>query len=202
MNHQSAIAKKFSISNQEVGELLKAWLAISFAFGVVLGGFDFSLSFLFRLFAAAITVGVGFLLHELGHKVVAQRYGIRAEFHAFNRMLLLAIAMSFFGVVFAAPGAVMILGRTTKEQYGKISVIGPIINLVLAVCFLPLIFLLTMPALKQIASYGFTINAWLGLFNLIPVWEFDGRKIYAWNKLVYACVLCAALGLMIVSFLL
>ena len=31
--------------------------------------------------------------------------------------------------------------------------------------------------IKLISYYGFIINTWLGLFNLIPFWMFDGKKI-------------------------
>ena len=29
---------------------------------------------------------------------------------------------------------------------------------------------------------GYFINAWLGLFNMIPFGNFDGKKILAWSK--------------------
>ena len=57
-------------SKVEVRDLMKAWIAISIAFGIVLRSGTFLNSFLL----AGITVGVGFLLHELAHKVVAQHY--------------------------------------------------------------------------------------------------------------------------------
>ena len=64
-------------SDIELQDLFKAWLAISVAFGIVLGGVDnlFSFAFINDFLIAALTVGVGFIFHELGHKVVAQRYG-------------------------------------------------------------------------------------------------------------------------------
>src|SRR3989344_1536941 len=115
-------------SNLEKKELIKAWLAISIAFGIVLKGTN--LGFIQNFILAALTVGVGFLLHELAHKVVAQRYRCWAEFRAFDQMLILAVLMSFFGFVFAAPGAVFIKGFVTKEKNGKISVAGPITNII------------------------------------------------------------------------
>ena len=173
------------MSEEELFEILKAWVAISLAFGIVLTADIFSQDIILSLILAALTVGIGFLAHELAHKVVAQRYGCRAEFKAFNGMLVLAVVMSFFGFVFAAPGAVFISGVVNTERNGKISLAGPLTNLVLAMIFLILSFVVSSGFVGQIFSYGFMINTWLGLFNMIPVWNLDGAKILKWNKLAY-----------------
>ena len=78
---------------------------------------------------------MAFLLHELGHKLVAQKYGCQAEFRSFDQMLILAVIMSFFGFILAAPGAVLIQGRVSRKQNGIISATGPGVNLSLAVMF-------------------------------------------------------------------
>src|SRR3989344_1749993 len=104
---------KIKTSKEEIRDLIKAWIAISIAFAIALNNpFDNPLNLFFQnLIVAAIAVGFGFLLHELAHKVVAQRYGCWAEFRSWDLMLLVAIALAFFaGFVFAAPGAVFISG--------------------------------------------------------------------------------------------
>ena len=123
-----------STSEIELKDILKAWIAVSIAFAIALSKSVFSSELYAKFILASLTVGIGFLLHELGHKVVAQRYGCFAEFRSFDNMLLLAIAMSFFGFIFAAPGAVMISGRVDKRKNGKISAAGPIINLIWLCC--------------------------------------------------------------------
>ena len=145
---------------------------------------------------AAITVGTGFWLHELGHKIVAQKYGCFAEFRSFDQMLFLAVVMSFFGFVFAAPGAVMIHGPVGVRRNGMISAAGPIVNLVLAFLFLSVLLLYPIRILTLIAFYGFFINSWLALFNMIPMGNFDGAKVLRWNKKVYGIIVAVALGLM------
>ncbi|MCX6707928.1 MAG: hypothetical protein NT001_07415, partial [Candidatus Woesearchaeota archaeon] len=66
-------------------------------------------------------------------------------------------------------------------------------NIVLALIFLGLIILMGNNMLFQ---YGLLINSWLGLFNMIPIGNFDGKKILRWNKGVYALVVVAAVILL------
>src|SRR3989338_9073468 len=97
-----------STSEHELKDIAKAWILVSAAFAILLRS---SIGSFFQSFLLAfLTVGVGFLLHELAHKLVAQHYGCFAEFRAFDFYLWMAVLMSYFGFVFAAPGAVFITG--------------------------------------------------------------------------------------------
>jgi len=191
---------KINTSERELKDLLKAWIAISIAFAVVLNKFPtlraLGLNFYEVFIISAVTVGTGFLFHELGHKFVAQRYGCFAEFRSFDQMLMLAIFMSFFGFVFAAPGAVMINGPVGLKRNGKISAAGPIVNLILSFAFLSIVFLFPAGLMKVISYYGFFINSWLALFNMIPVWNFDGAKVLRWDKKIFGMIIAAALILL------
>jgi Zn-dependent protease len=190
-------AKKheFNISKKEIKDLTKAWIILSLAFAIVFQGLSFTYEFFLAFLVAAITVGTAFIFHELGHKLIAQKYGCFAEFRSFDNMLFLALLMSFFGFIFAAPGAVMISGPVGVKRNGKISAMGPGINLSLAVIFL--IFHFLSP--NVITFYGFLVNSWLGLFNLIPFAMFDGKKILRWNKFVYGMMVGIALILMMLQ---
>jgi Zn-dependent protease len=184
---------KFQTSNIEINSLLKAWLAISVAFAIVISN-RFTNNFFLMLITAALTVGLGFIFHELAHKLTAQKYGCFAEFRSFNTMLILAIAMSFFGFIFAAPGAVMIQGDVNQKKNGKISISGAAANLGLAIIFLILGIL--FPSLTFITNYGVMINAFLALFNMIPVWNLDEQKELKCNKPAYFAVVIIALLLL------
>jgi Zn-dependent protease len=188
-------------SDFELKELAKAWVAISLAFAIVMVGFSLTQQFLSAIVISAFTVGIGFLLHELAHKLVAQRYGAWAEFRAFDQMLLFAVIMSFLGFVFAAPGAVFIHGRLDRRKNGIVSVAGPLTNLALALLFLLAGSL--FPFFPQaLIHYGFLINAWLGVFNMIPFGNFDGRKVLDWSKTAYGVAVAAGLVLLFVSHML
>lgn len=180
-------------SNIEIKDLAKAWIAISIAFGIVLSR---QLNLINAIIIAGVTVGTGFLFHELGHKFMAQRYRCWAEFRSFDPMLLFAILISFFGFVFAAPGAVMISGYVDMEKNGKISLAGPLVNYILAIIFFVVLQLTGI----TLAVYGFMINSWIGLFNLIPFGNFDGSKILRWNRYVYFGMVIFGIVLLMVSF--
>lgn len=184
---------KIKTSKLEMVDIAKAWLALSLAFALVFSGITllngtinniFSVSFGIMFLVSLFTAGIGFLFHELAHKIVAQRYGCLAEFRAFDQMLYLAVGLAaLVGFIFAAPGAVMIAGQITRKENGIISAAGPLTNFVLGSAFLGLMFFL--PSFDFIFSIGFQINFWLGLFNMIPFWNFDGKKIWNWNNYVW-----------------
>jgi Zn-dependent protease len=177
-------------SQIEKQDLFKAWLMLSIAFAIVMGGFSLTFQFAIQMAIAAITVGTGFLLHEMGHKFLAQQYGCVAEFRANMQMLVLAVLMSFFGFIFAAPGAVFIGGKHVGvKENGQISAMGPLMNIVLALIFLG--FLFHFPD-SILVYYGFLINSWLALFNMIPFAIFDGAKILKWNKIVYGSMVAVS----------
>ena len=113
-------------------------------------------------------------------------------------MLILAIVMSFFGFIFAAPGAVMISGYVSRAKNGIISAAGPLMNVVLVLVFILL--LLSLPSYRQIFGFGATINSWLAVFNMLPFWHFDGAKVLAWNKLAYGALLAAGIMVMLLSY--
>ncbi|MEK6940045.1 MAG: metalloprotease, partial [Nanoarchaeota archaeon] len=192
--HKAIEIRKIKTSRMEIVDILKAWLALSLAFTFIYAGASvlggdiqkiFSLHFISIFFISMFTAGIGFLLHELAHKFVAQHYGCAAEFRAWDQLLYLAVGLAvFIGFIFAAPGAVMISGMITRKENGLISAAGPATNYVLAMLFLGLLYLL--PQWSNIFATGFSINIWLGIFNLIPFGPLDGRKVFYWNKIVWS----------------
>jgi len=181
------------MNKKEAWDLLKAWFILSLAFAIIFNkGKLLDSSIIFTFIISAITVGLGFILHELGHRTLARRYGATAEFVANNTMLGFALLMSFFGFIFAAPGAVVIRGYLTKRKYGYISLAGPLMNMILGTIFLVIALLIPTQTILIIASVGMQINYWLALFNMLPFSIFDGAKILRWNKIVYFIMLAVS----------
>ncbi len=189
--------KDFSIDAIEARHIAISVLVVSVAFAWG------AKNFLAEFALVALAVGTGFVLHELAHKYVAIGYGAKAAYRAWPFGLLLALGLAFAtggGFVFAAPGAVIIFGRRiTLEQNGKISLAGPIANFAIACLFVSLAVL--FPALSQPALFAARVNAFLGLFNLIPVFPLDGSKAFAWSKPAWLGA-CALLGGMLAFLIL
>ncbi len=151
------------------------------------------------LLGSALAVGSGFTLHELAHKVVAQRYGHWAEFRAqFGNLLLSYLLVASTGILFATPGAVLIQGRVTPRENGIISLVGPAVNFVIAAAVWPFTWVTdTDTPLQRVLGVVAYANALLCVFNLIPVGPLDGRKVMRWNGFVYAASVLLAVGLFV-----
>ncbi len=202
--------KYFKFSKKELIHLAVSTIALSFAFALILyrneiyaNGFNFRLIFFIN---SLIIVGFAFILHEeLGHKLVAQKYGLWAEYRAWPTGLFFAVAlavMSRGGFVFAAPGAVMIsnvkksgLGyeyiNVSDEKMGKIGIAGSVVNIALAIIFL----ILTMFFASEVFSLAATVNVWLALFNMIPFGPLDGAKVMNWSKKIWVLTIGVCLAL-------
>ena len=187
----------FKFTSSEVRDLIIAFFFISLCFGILYSGrnTDVLISILPIIM---VGVGLGFILHELGHKFVSMHYGYWAEFKLWPQGLIFALVTSFFGFVFAAPGAVYTYANyMTDEINGKISVAGPIVNIILAIIFLIVasgvyesaFYSETSLLLFQICSLGFSINSYLAVFNMIPIGNLDGSKVFNWNILIWVVVI-------------
>ncbi len=180
-------------SRIEIYEISKALFAVSLMFAIAFAGLSLNLVLIFPI--VLLTVGIGFVLHELGHKFLAQKYGCWAEFRSNNQMLLVGLLISFTGFVLAAPGGVYIRGAS-RSQHGRIALAGPLVNIILASLF----GILNLLFPSMIFKFGFSINALLGLFNLIPFPPFDGHAVLQWNKFAFGIALFLAATLFALSF--
>ncbi len=207
--------KRFSnfsarFSKKEIEDIIIAWVGLSFAFAVVLYPLG-KTGFIFYFLASLIVLGVAFILHELMHKFVAQSYGYEAQFRMFPFFLILAVVMALLiGFVFALPGATIFEPDPREpytdpkgftERYGKISLAGPLIDIVAGFVFLGLFFLLYSiigtPS-SVIAAFGYLVTGlgtfisfYLAAFNMLPLGSvsfigLDGYKVWRWNKIYWA----------------
>lgn len=190
-------------SKVEIRDILISILALSVAFTIlyrrnssILGFFEYYLGDsmkYFGLFGLSVAIVVlSFLFHEFGHKFVAQKHGLWSEFRMWPAGLFLTLITSILGFLFAAPGAVMIYGNVDSSTNGKISIAGPAVNLVMS----------AIGILGCLATNGTgwvvfflmlaNLNAFLALFNLLPIPPLDGSKILPWNLPIWICAIALA----------
>jgi Zn-dependent protease len=213
---------QISFGRREIRDLLLSSIVLSVGMALVLGGrkgdpltlptgidaFDWPAFFTILPFAALATIPA-FILHELAHKLVAQKKDLAAEFLVHPWGLSLAmLSPALFKILLAAPGVVEIYDeralrqaelsplerREQRRDAGLISVVGPMVNLILAYAaflldgaFRSAGHIVRVPA-SEASGIGNTafelimlINVVLAAFNMLPINPFDGRKILRWS---------------------
>ncbi|MFC4549169.1 MULTISPECIES: metalloprotease [Halorussus] len=185
-------------SGREIRDLAVAWGALGLAFGILLGGGQRLLyrpsSLVTVLPMSMVTAGLGFLLHELAHKVTAIKFGQVAEFRADYGMLFLAVVGAMAGFLFAAPGAVYHRGRATPRENGLIALAGPLTNVALGILFLP-VAVLFGGLLGTAGDFGVYINFLLAGFNMIPFGPLDGNTVKDWSLTAFVAAGVPCFGL-------
>ena len=194
------------------------WMGI--AFGIAIAGgisaFKDLVSLRTTIIEALVIVFFAFVFHELAHRVAARRYGFPAVYRVWIPGLILAMGAAMLGWLFAAPGGVVIqIAENTAEnraKLGKSALAGPVVNMVLAVVFAVAFIIAaswiayskssTGNETSQIQTYlldityiGAEINAWLAFFNLIPWGNFDGFKVFHWNRKVWIILFIISIAL-------
>ena len=182
----------FRFTGKEIRDLIISFIVIALGFTILYSNGDYShVTLIFPV--VMIGVGAGFIFHELGHKFVAMHYGYYAEYELWPTGLLIALVSSFFGFIFAAPGAVVIYSNgMEKKTNGLISIAGPIVNIVLGLIFFLIlgslgdfIYTETGAIVYLICVLGTRINFFLAAFNLLPIPPLDGSKVMAWSVPVW-----------------
>ncbi len=153
------------------------------------------------------TIGIflaSFMAHEMAHKFVAQNYGMWSEF----RMTSMGYYLSAMAILFSLPifgtGVVYTSGTTNTEHSGKTNMAGPLTNFVIAATLSIIsIFLFAFGILYPwgiLLQYGVQLNAFLGLFNMIPIQPFDGATVRYWNSRVWIALTIGLLFMLILGY--
>jgi Zn-dependent protease len=141
-----------------------------------------------------------FILHELAHKFTAKYYGLWAEF----RLSLIGLMVTLISAIsplikIISPGTVFVSGEASRAALGKVSLSGPIINMLLSIIFLIINMSSSTSPFKTIFAWGSIINAYVALFNLIPFSILDGVRIFWWNKYIWTVTFLFTLILVVID---
>ena len=180
-------------SKTEINHLTLATLAFTLALafmfsGGIMGALSDPSAFLVYGVLALITFTPGFLIHEIAHKIQARKYGCWAEFRASPSGLRFGVFLAaILGIVFMAPGAVMVAGNTTREQFGKVALAGPVSNVVLWCIGLAsaVAFGGGGGIVDDVIYYWMWANGILGALNMLPFGPLDGKKIKTWSDVMF-----------------
>ena len=102
------------------------------------------------------------LIHELAHSFVARARGLQAS----------SITLFIFGGVSNLAGD----AKSATTEF-LIAVVGPLTSFVLAGIAFAVASFVDEPRISVVASYLFSINLLLGIFNLIPGFPLDGGRV-------------------------
>ena len=195
----------FRFTGKEIRDLIISFIVIALGFTILYSNGDYShVTLIFPV--VMIGVGAGFIFHELGHKFVAMHYGYYAEYELWPTGLLIALVSSFFGFIFAAPGAVVIYSQGMDEKTnGLISIAGPLVNIALGLIFFLILGSLgdyvytdTGAIVYLICILGTRINFFLAAFNLLPIPPLDGSKVMSWSVPIWLITFAVAAILVLV----
>ncbi|MEM0053907.1 MAG: AN1-type zinc finger domain-containing protein [Nitrososphaeria archaeon] len=184
-----------SFSPREKLELLFATIIVSLV-GMSFLGWSFNT---FELIFALIAFALSFFVHEIAHKISAIRAGLIAFFKLDTVGIILTFISTFSPLKIIAPGSVVILGYLDLRAMGKISLSGPLTNIVIGSILYPLRFF-SVPFSNAINAICL-LNLWIALFNLIPLGILDGKKIFVWDKRVWLVTFLFTLFLLLSTYI-
>ncbi|MGC9209729.1 MAG: site-2 protease family protein [Acidilobus sp.] len=200
---------------REIGEPL-SWLIGILSTAIALEGLRaFSLSTYVSIYSYYIVgVVIGMVIHELMHRNVARRYGLRSRYVVNPLGVIITLITTPLPFKIIAPGytSVYSLGLASpwRERRGFAAsvVAGPLSNMVLSTVTLiagGLLALAGSPASIMASQWliGFSwVNAYLAFFNLLPIPPLDGSKVFRFSVILWGILFVISIALLIVASIL
>ncbi|MCL1977151.1 MAG: hypothetical protein FWG55_03460 [Candidatus Bathyarchaeota archaeon] len=199
--HRSGVFSPKELKHIGIAALLVIGIGFSIGFYNNIYGGNWSIA---MMAVFSVCMMTSFLAHEIAHKITAQKRGLWAEFRLTMWGAILTLVSVILPFKLIAPGAMMIGGTADRRGILKISIAGPITNIIFASVFfaLSLALRLTIGQYSFIFAYVGFINAFMAVFNLIPIGVLDGFKIFSVNKKVWAIAFIPSVILAIYGYLL
>ncbi len=188
---------RFNFLTNEVTHLTIGTLLVM-AVGLSLLRFD--LNNITIMIILSLGFAMSFLVHELAHKFVGNWKGLTAGFRLNTIGVIITLASIFLPIKFVAPGAVVVRGISNLRELCIVALVGPLANLVISFAFF--IALISINFETLLIFQGLRIlgllNAYIAMFNLIPLGQLDGLKIFSYNKTIWMLMFGLSIGLLII----
>jgi len=200
-------------SRREQRDLLISILAITFivAFDDKSESFDL-VYWLLNFVKMFLIVFVSILLHELGHKIVALKIGLKEEYRMWPTGLAIGVIFALIsggkwwillpGGVFLEHMAILRIGHfrygLNKFSYGMVASAGPITNLLFATFFKTLALLGIMPEFFTFVAF---FNLYYAVFKMLPIPNIDGIHMFFATRLVYIFIFGTLVGYILLYWL-
>ncbi|MCD6275941.1 MAG: site-2 protease family protein [Thermoplasmata archaeon] len=199
------IRPRFRFYPGELREIGIALLVLTISFFILISPLPFRLPSpmvaLYYILISLTAVLTAFFVHEMSHKFIAIKFGYPAAFRKWNLGLIIALLSSFFGIIFAAPGAVYIYGYPSRRENGIISSAGPASNIIIGFIFLFLSFVTKNFIALLFFRYIAQLNFFLSFFNLLPIPPMDGLKVLTWRIEIYISLMILSIAGLAIGYM-
>lgn len=160
-----------------------------------------------------IVFTISLILRTYLQKKVALNYRYTIQYKFYSYGIIFSLVTMIFSIIVLVPGYFdygVYSRMISDEEKFKISSVGPIFNIVLAVIFMILVFALKSLAtlgsfdvngiLLLFALIGFNVNSYLGFFDLIPFMVTDGLNMVEYSTVKWLVLLVISGMLTALSF--
>lgn len=199
------------MNTEEIRDMAISIVALGLAFAVLFfgdgePGFLATPEVLPALVAATALAAVSFLPHVFSHRVSSRAIKAYGEYSMWKPGIVITVLSPFVGpFVFAATGGMEMFTKKGEryghwephldiEQIGLVAVLGPLMNVMMAVIFAFLAGAFTVTVQGQNLFFlGTQMNAFLAVSTMLPFYPLDGYKILRWETPIWIFVMVLSL---------
>ncbi len=144
-------------------------------------------TFLELLILGILTIPL-WLFHELAHKFVAQGNGLVSDFRLDPNMAIFSLFSIVLPIKIIAPGVVLSSGEYRLDTAGRISMAGPLTNILIGGIFLVFSSFMPIDWIVVVFLLASRFSFDMALFNMLPFYVLDGAKVLRWNQSIFILI--------------
>lgn len=202
-------------TKDEIKHLLLSFIAVSIIFSIHLTNkFHWSLNEFIPVLALTLIVFViSLIVRTYIQKKIALKYRYTIQYKIYSYGLIFSIITMIFSILVLLPSYIdygLYERMISDNDKYKISTVGPIFNIILAVIFMIILLIIkayTSFDLVNVNFYimltaiiGFNVNSYMAFFNMIPFVVTDGLSIFNHKTSVWIILIVISGILSVLSF--